>query len=87
MHRDGLFFDPLNDEKTVHEDGAPEDDAEASSAAASEPRRHHRPDAQELKAQRQRELARVQDDLKKMAQCPPTSGVPPRRRPVTGTAR
>jgi hypothetical protein len=86
MHRDGLFFDPLHDQKTVHKDDAPED-AEASSAAASEPRRHHRPDAQELKAQRQRELARVQDDLKKMAQGPPTSVVPPRRRPVPGTAR
>ncbi|MDN4609461.1 hypothetical protein [Arthrobacter burdickii] len=54
MHRDGLFFDPLQDEA----DAPP---------AAPEPARHRRPSAEELQVQRQRELARVQDELKRMA--------------------
>lgn len=56
MHRDGLFFDPLQDE------------ADAPPLPEPEPARPHQPSAAELQRQRQRELARVQDDLKRMAQ-------------------
>jgi hypothetical protein len=54
MHRDGLFFDPLQDEADVP-------------PAAPEAVRHRRPSPDELQLQRQRELARVQDELKRMA--------------------
>jgi hypothetical protein len=54
MHRDGLFFDPLQDEADVP-------------PAPSVPAQHHRPGPEELQVQRQRELARVQDELKRMA--------------------
>lgn len=54
MHRDGLFFDPL--------------EAEADAPPlAPEPGRHRRPTPEELQAQRQQELARVQAELKEMA--------------------
>ncbi|OUM43315.1 hypothetical protein [Arthrobacter sedimenti] len=59
MHRDGLFFDPLQDEAKDEADVPP---------VAPEPVRHRRPSADELQVQRQRELARVQDELKRMAQ-------------------
>ncbi len=55
MHRDGLFFDPLQDE------------AAAPILPEPEPARHRRPDPEELQAQRLTELARVQDELKRMA--------------------
>jgi hypothetical protein len=54
MHRDGLFFDPLEAE-------------EEAPVRAPEATRRRRPDPEDLKAQRQRELARVQDDLRRMA--------------------
>ncbi len=54
MHRDGLFFDPLETEGD-------------HPAQAPEPGRHRRPTHEELQAQRQQELARVRAELKKMA--------------------
>lgn len=58
MHREGLFFDPLQDEPVVP----------AAADGPPEPARHRRLDAEELQAQRQRELTRVQEELRKMAQ-------------------
>ncbi|WP_247827779.1 hypothetical protein [Arthrobacter antioxidans] len=51
MHRDGLFFDPLDTEADVH---------------APEPERGPGPDDPQV--QRRRELARVQDELRRMSQ-------------------
>ncbi len=61
MHRDGLFFDPLE-----AEEDAPVQAPETVRPDA-EPGRHRRPDPEDLKAQRQRELVRVQDELRRMA--------------------
>lgn len=55
MHREKLFFDPL------------EADADPP-APQPEPGRHQRPTADELRAQRLQELARVQAELTRMAQ-------------------
>ncbi|MDQ0736880.1 hypothetical protein [Arthrobacter agilis] len=62
MHREGLFFDPLEAEEDAPGQPGP--------AQASEPVRHRRQDPEDLKIQRQRELARVQDDLRRMASGP-----------------
>lgn len=58
MHREDLFFDPLQEGSGVPraEDNTPESG------------RNRRLDAEELQAQRQRELARVQEELRRMAQ-------------------
>ncbi|WP_181033602.1 hypothetical protein [Arthrobacter sp. SX1312] len=53
MHGDHLFFDPLDTEAGVD---------------APEPERDHGPGADDLQAQRRRELARVQEELRRMAQ-------------------
>ena len=62
MHRDGLFFDPLEAEEE-----APEQAAEQAEVQSPAPPRHRQPDPEDLKVQRERELARVQDELRKMA--------------------
>lgn len=71
MHRDGLFFDPLEAEEDAPVQ-APEavlPDAEPGRHRRPDPDpgRHRRPDPEDLKAQRQRELVRVQDELRRMA--------------------
>jgi hypothetical protein len=69
MHRDGLFFDPLEDDESPQTDPAP-----------GAPNRHRAPDPEELKVQRQRELNRVQEELQLMAQGIPLATASPRRR-------
>ena len=53
MQRDDLFFDPLDTEADVR---------------APESERGRGPGADDLRARRRRELARVQEELRRMAQ-------------------
>ncbi|MFC3298077.1 hypothetical protein FJV46_08970 [Arthrobacter agilis] len=84
MERNGLFFDPLQGEGSTHLDAPPQGTMpprEGSEARAeAEPSRHatvrrDRPAPEELGAQRRRELDRVQEDLRLMAQGRPPAGV------------
>jgi hypothetical protein len=69
MHRDGMFFDPLDDDESPHMD-----------SLSGAPSRNRALDPEKLKVQRQRELSRVQEDLKLMAQGVPLAMASPRRR-------
>ncbi|MHA7210028.1 hypothetical protein [Arthrobacter sp. MDT1-65] len=68
MHRDGLFFDPLDAEDDAPTQApAPAPVPEQTAGPIAEPVRHRRVDPEELQAQRRRELARVQAELRRMA--------------------
>ncbi|WP_104180458.1 hypothetical protein [Arthrobacter sp. B0490] len=69
MHRDGLFFDPLDVEDDAPAQ-APVPAPEQTAGPDTEPVRHRRVDPEELQAQRRRELARVQAELRRMAAGP-----------------
>ncbi|WDF33563.1 hypothetical protein PTW37_01105 [Arthrobacter agilis] len=84
MERNGLFFDPLQGEGSTNLDARPKGTMlprEGSEARGeAEPSRHttarpDRPAPEELGAQRRRELDRVQEDLRLMAQGRPPAGV------------
>jgi hypothetical protein len=78
MHREGLFFDPLQGEDA--------DPRVEPAPPRTEPRRRRGPDAGERQERRRQELARVQDELRKLAEgsAPAAGAARGRRRPGTG---
>jgi hypothetical protein len=101
MERNGLFFDPLQGEELspVGEIGAETETGSDGGALGHEPTeddadqgphvgtRHPRQDPAELQEQRRRELDRVQEDLRRMAEGFPVAVAPSRRDRAGGRAR